>query len=376
MLDWAIVGGGLHGTHISHVLTSLCGVPRSALRVIDPHAQPLAAWRRHTAATGMQYLRSPAAHNLGLSAHELLRYVETRGQFAGRYRRPRLEAFNNHCQLLIATHRLAQLRLTGRVQLIESVSGGYWLRGPGLDVQSRRVVLAPGQPPPNRPDWAQNAPKTRHVFAAGDLPAKGTVCVIGGGLSAAQVTLDRVVAGCRVTLVSRRQPTAAEFDSEPCYLGPKCLRAFHAATSPAVRRRMIRNARRPGSMPDAVRRRLDGASRDGTISWLRGEVTARDLHSVRLCDGRTLAADHVLLATGFAECPPAQTLVNQLSGRHGLALADDGFPLVDATLQWAPGLFLAGRLAELELGPVAGNIAGARLAGRRLAAYCMSHAGA
>jgi hypothetical protein len=36
------------------------------------------------------------------------------------------------------------------------------------------------------------------------------------------------------------------------------------------------------------------------------------------------------------------------------------------TLEWAPGLYVTGQLAELELGPTARNIGGARLAAERL----------
>jgi len=41
---------------------------------------------------------------------------------------------------------------------------------------------------------------------------------------------------------------------------------------------------------------------------------------------------------------------------------------VDKTLCWSPGLYVMGTLAELEMGPIAANIAGARQAARRLAA--------
>jgi hypothetical protein len=36
------------------------------------------------------------------------------------------------------------------------------------------------------------------------------------------------------------------------------------------------------------------------------------------------------------------------------------------SLEWADGLLVSGALAELELGPIARNIAGARAAGERL----------
>jgi len=44
-----------------------------------------------------------------------------------------------------------------------------------------------------------------------------------------------------------------------------------------------------------------------------------------------------------------------------------GYPIVDRDLRWGhPRIFVSGALAELELGPSARNIAGARLAAERI----------
>ena len=42
-LDWLIVGGGVHGTILSHALVHRGGVSPACLRVLDPHQAPLAA---------------------------------------------------------------------------------------------------------------------------------------------------------------------------------------------------------------------------------------------------------------------------------------------------------------------------------------------
>jgi len=36
MLDWLIVGGGVHGTHLSRVLVGAAGVQPDKIRVLDP----------------------------------------------------------------------------------------------------------------------------------------------------------------------------------------------------------------------------------------------------------------------------------------------------------------------------------------------------
>ena len=71
MLDWPIVGGGVHGTHLAHDLLQRRGVARRRLAVVDPHAEPLARWNRRTTNVDMAYLRSPNVHNLGLEAERI-----------------------------------------------------------------------------------------------------------------------------------------------------------------------------------------------------------------------------------------------------------------------------------------------------------------
>lgn len=366
MLQWVIVGGGLHGTHLSHMLTTVGKVDRDDVRVIDPEDQPLASWFLRSRICGARFLRSPAVHNLGVSAYALLRFSDDPRDFAGHYRRPSLALFNRHCRALIQRYALQRLRLRGRVVEIMAISGGYRIIGPGVEVTSRRVVLSPGQPPPHYPDWALDAPGIQHVFDATTLPRHGSIAIVGGGLSAAEVALTLARAGRHVTLLSRHPPRIAAFDSDPCYLGPKCLRAFHAQGDPVLRRAMIRRARYRGSVPEWMHAKLETAVAQRALTWLEGEVAAREPHGVQLVDGRRVAADTVLLATGYASCPPAEALVECTARRLRLPRTPDGYPVLDRDLQWGKGLFASGRLAELGLGPAAGNIAGARMAGRQL----------
>ena len=55
-LEWAIVGGGIHGIHFaSHLITR--GIAKAEdIRIFDPAPQLLTQWRNRTAATGMQFL--------------------------------------------------------------------------------------------------------------------------------------------------------------------------------------------------------------------------------------------------------------------------------------------------------------------------------
>ncbi|MBA2871841.1 hypothetical protein HNQ85_002116 [Anoxybacillus calidus] len=50
-----------------------------------------------------------------------------------------------------------------------------------------------------------------------------------------------------------------------------------------------------------------------------------------------------------------------------LKCAECGYPIVTETLEWAPNLYVAGALAELEIGLISRNISGARQAAKMIA---------
>jgi len=94
--------------------------------------------------------------------------------------------------------------------------------------------------------------------------------------------------------------------------------------------------------------------------------------AVDLAGGQTLLADRLLLATGFETHRPGRGWLDDAIQALGLSCAECGYPVVDQGLRWlAPTatpypLFVFGPLAELELGPSARNIVGARHSGERL----------
>ena len=75
-----------------------------------------------------------------------------------------------------------------------------------------------------------------------------------------------------------------------------------------------------------------------------------------------------MLATGFDARRPGGAWLDAAIAAEGLPIAPCGYPLVSGDLAWAPGLHVTGLLAELEVGPAARNIVGARMAATRLAA--------
>ena len=385
MLRWLIIGGGIHGVHIATRLIGDASVPPGQLRILDPGARLLERWKACTAATGMWHLRSPVVHHLDLDTSSLDRFAgrpheRTPGLFAYPHARPSLALFNEHCDHVIASYGLAALHVHGRAERIEFSRDRVLVRtNEGHTLSAARVVLAMGNSDqPAWPAWAgrDHDPRIQHIFAHGFLLDEGMRrkqdIVVGGGISAVQVALWLAFGECPVHIVSRHEPREHQFDSDPGWLGPKLMRGFKLKRDPEMRRAIISDARHRGSMPANVMDALHGAISAGKIQWHLSEVCELQHGSVelgvRLSSGIRLSADRILLATGFETKRPGGALIDTLIEDAALPCAACGYPLVDEYLRWHPRVFTTGPLAELELGPTARNIAGARRAAERIIA--------
>lgn len=382
MLDWLIVGGGVHGTYLSLALTTRGGVARDRLRVLDPAPQPLARWRRCCSNTGMVRLRSPAVHHLGGPSRPLRELARRSGDgrraLAGPYQRPTLDLFNAHVEEVSRAFALDELRVPGEASaVVPRRRGGLRVDTDGGSLDTRHVVLCVGGPRPHWPTWAQASRdlRIRHVldpaFGRAETGRWHEAVVVGGGLSAVETSLRLASQRPgRVTLLHRDELRIRDFDSDPSWLGPRRLRSFRRA-SETTRRRLIDEARSGGSVPPAEAESLRGALREGRLRSVRGEVAGlREGLEVASppCEPTVLRADLVLLATGLEQERPGGFLVERAVRELSLPCAPCGSPRIDAALQWHPGLHVTGALAELELGPLSRNIAGALLAAERLLA--------
>lgn len=384
MLDWLIIGGGVHGTHLSLHFTQALGVPRDRVRVLDPHAEPLARWDACARASGMAFLRSPHVHQIDLDASSLLRFAKTRAgrpyrRFIEPYFRPSLDLFRAHSEHVIRTRGLRDLRVLGKAERLTTCRGGFRIETERGALEARKVLLAiSASDMPVWPSWGRaladvGAP-LQHVFEAGfdraAIPDFERAAVVGGGITAAQLALalaSRRPGG--VTLVTPHAPRVHQFDSDPGWIGPLNLDAYHREPDMGRRRAAIRGARHKGSMPPDVHSALRRAVHEKRIALHVGAVVEAsltdDVVSLHLAGGGSLEADRVVLATGFEARRPGGALIDRAISDLGLRCASCGYPIVDASLRWHPGLHVTGALAELELGPVARNIVGARLAAER-----------
>lgn len=125
-------------------------------------------------------------------------------------------------------------------------------------------------------------------------------------------------------------------------------------------------------VPPDVHRPLRRALEADEMTWTKQEVesleTEGDQIRLRFATNEVLNVDRVLLATGFGGARPGGAWVDEMIEAESLPCAECGYPVVDAELRWHSGLFVSGPLAELEIGPVSRNIAGARRAGDRIVA--------
>ena len=387
MVSWLIVGGGPHGVHLAIRLVAAAGVDPRDVAIVDPRPQLLDHWTECTRRIGMTHLRSPSVHHLDLDPWSLQNFARqwTPDEhcdelFRAPYSRPALPLFAAHCRFVIKGYGLDESRHKAKATAVRPAGKGRLrVQTDCGELEARRVVLALGSGGAQAwPGWARPIRETRperiqHVFDPGfNLDHRqdvSSVAVVGGGITAAQLAMRLRRLGKRVTLVCRHRLRRQQFDSDPTWLGPAKMRHFARLQDPAERRRVIDRARHRGSMPADVHRDLRSAFRRREVrsirSSVRGCTALRDAVVLGLA-GQSLEVDAVALATGFAGVPGGD-LVAGLRAEDGFVRAPCGTPRVDRHLHWHAGVFCTGALAELELGPVSRNLAGARRAGERLA---------
>jgi cation diffusion facilitator CzcD-associated flavoprotein CzcO len=251
MIDWLIIGGGLHGTHLSLVLTKDHGVDARRLRVLDPEPEPLANWFHQTRNTGMTHLRSPVVHHIDLEPGSLRKFSNKwreAKRFIAPYGRPSLAMFNAHCRAVIDRHQLAQPRIQGKARHIGIAKDHVFVETTAGLIRSRRVIMAIGPTAPEFPDWATrlraDGARIDHLFGADfagpEMKATGTTLVVGGGISGAQFACRLVEQGAEeVVLLARSQPRVHQFDADPGWLGPKNMNRFDTLEIAAKRSAII-----------------------------------------------------------------------------------------------------------------------------------------
>ncbi|MEC5423879.1 FAD/NAD(P)-binding protein [Virgibacillus sp. C22-A2] len=385
MYKWIIVGGGIHGCTIAVHLLKSGKVDPSELLIIDRYEKPLHKWSMITSKIGMDFLRSPSVHHIDQYPFSLQDYANKKDggtTFLGRYKRPQLDFFNEHCHELLNSLSIQDVWHQGEVRDITSFHGGWRVNANQNDFfETKYVVLALGvNEQPAFPDWAlsvrKKAPnKLKHIFEEQtEVDRKdGNICIIGGGISAAHLAVKLcAITKDQVTLVKRHPYRVHDFDSDPGWLGPKFLSKYNKVLNFNKRRSIINQARNRGSIPRNMFLKLRKCQANNqlvviddevrTASYCRGKIHL----SFEKIDSQKFSC--IWLATGSQARIPENQLVNKLISNEKLPCAACGFPIINKQLEWKAGLYVSGALAELEVGPVARNIAGARKVAAKLVA--------
>ncbi len=387
-LECAIVGGGIHGTYLVQRLLEDAGLDRDDVLVVDPHDRLLESFRRKARACEMDELRSTFVHHVGTEPFGLEDFAKARDRedelrpTPGYPRRPSLSLFLDYADYVIDGNGLEALHRRAAVEVIrEGPDGGLILETDDGPIRSRHCALAIGHGGRYRvPAWAEGVDGVDHVWDGfdPDEPAEETV-VVGGAITAGQLATclaDRE----SVTMLARHPFERAITEADPRWINWNHVSSHLHVHPPGsrARHRVVTEARNDATVPPYLHDRIEEAVDTGRLVVRRGEVEsarAVDGHvRLALAEGGCLEADRVALATGFAPVFD-HPFVDRVADELGLERGYRGMPVLeDRTLTWrradgdSSGVFVTGALAAGTVGPLAGNVAGARRAAERIAA--------
>ena len=390
-----IIGGGIHGVSIA--LRLLREVPTAArhLAILDRYPKPLTQWRRKTERQGMAFLRSPAVHHITPDALGIVEYAERHNrtsELAPPYAQPSTQLFWDFCNVALAElteHRVHYQFEVAKLRW-DKGSGKFPFRLISIDnegFRSRCVILAIGADdctyvPPEFVRW-QGLYPDRILHASqfsvseelGTSPAR--IVVVGGGLTAGTLAKSLSERGHEVALIARKSLRTEQFDFPPVWLGPKALAEFADETNFQRRYEIIQQNRGEGSITPGIMEALMDAPNIKHYPETRihniVETAAQGLQIETTRDTIT-DVSRVILATGYQFNLHRYGFLKELVTQHQIPLVR-GLPRLDDDLQLHPveNLFGSGTIAQLQIGPAAGNIAGANLAYERLREKLFSH---
>ena len=392
-----IIGGGIHG--ISIAIRLLREVPTAArhLAIVDRHPRPLSQWRSKTERQGMAFLRSPAVHHITPDALGIVAYAERHNrtsELAPPYSQPSTRLFWNFCNGALA--EIAQHSVYHQFEVTKL----RWDKGAGKfpfrliskhndGFRSRCVILAIGADdcayvPPEFIQWRSEYPdrilhaSEFNVACQDGQDNEESFVIVGGGLTAGTLAKSLSERWHSVALIARKQLRIEQFDFPPMWLGPKALAEFANETDFQRRYEVIQENRGEGSITPNIMEALMDAPNikmypetriQNIVSMGKGNCRGGVSPSLLVRTNRTDIPNvsRVILATGYQFNLCRYGFLRELITQHEIPLVC-GLPRLDTDLQLYPveNLFGSGTIAQLQIGPASGNIAGANLAYERL----------
>lgn len=95
------------------------------------------------------------------------------------------------------------------------------------------------------------------------------------------------------------------------------------------------------------------------------EIQAVKNHRI-ITENESYEYDHILLATGFKNNIMQMPVIQSFVENTQAPLTETKHPVLNESLEWLPGVFVSGALADIELGPFARSFAGGREAASRI----------
>ena len=402
-----IIGGGIHGMSVAIRLLREVPTAANRLAIVDRHPLPLTQWRRKTERQGMTFLRSPAVHHITPNPLGIVEYAERHNrtdEFAPPYDQPSTQLFWDFCADTLSSVTTAlpclpdsQIQPTSHSIYHQfDVAKLRWDKGAGKfpfrlistnndGFRSSCVILAIGADdcayvPPKFAQWQRKYPKAvlhASQFTVGSKDAQdrgGKIVIVGGGLTAGTLSKSLSERGYNVVLIARKALKTEQFDFPPIWLGPKALAEFANETDFRRRYDIIQQNRGEGSITPDIMETLMSASNIDLYpkTCIRNIVSTEEsalAQRLQIETTRSTITDvsHVILATGYRFDLRRYGFLKELISEYQMPLVR-GLPCLDSDLQLHPvqNLFGAGTIAQLQIGPASGNIAGASLAYERL----------
>lgn len=386
-----VVGGGIHGVHLAVRLLEEGAVDHGGLRIVEPNGL-LSSFRRKCRVCGMEKLRSPFVHHLGLDPFSLRDFAREHGredelvpsQNGGD--RPTLSLFSDHADRLCEEYGLESVRLDSAVTDLSDTGTGVLVETTEGSFRSRWSVLAVGNGGSYRtPDWAADLPESAPVshvwdssFDPSGIGELDRVAVVGSGVTGVQLATSVAQPGREVVLFARSpfRVNRREADDEWMHFSNVVDELHSLPPASPERELMVMDARHDGAVPPYAMDRLRRVFDRGLATLKQTEIIeateAGGTVVVSCRDGTAAWFDTVVCATGFGS-PYDGTLVSQLREDGSFATGYRGAPVLDDdSLRWIRNdgtpsrTVLSGAVARQVLGPFGRNIVGARRAGNLL----------
>jgi hypothetical protein len=388
--EYAIIGGGVHGTHIANKLVNDGGLDTSQLAVFDPEGYG-EVFDQRTSDSGTDYLRSPEVHHTGRDPFDLKSYAEARNRReeltsdSGNPLRPSTELFIDHLDYVVDSNNLDESLIEEYVTELREEDNLVVETDDDI-YTAENGALAIGNGKPNYPDFAGQVPESApvdHIFDSGFSSEDaqrydGETVIVGGSITPGQLSglLSRKCEG-GVTMMSRSPIELELVEAEPEWINWSHIEDELHELETEERHQRIQKERYDGSMPEYVWKDLKDCLDDGNLRIWHDEVSELEYDGealeVRTEKDRQIEDAQVVLATGF-EPIYEHPFVESTAEKLNLATTENiDMPVLnDGNLRWKQEdgrdsrLQVSGKLAEGTVGPFAGNIAGARRAAERI----------